>query len=159
MQGDQFWNLPQPCLPISLCVSVCCSNLPAKPAEEAQKHRQQYEEMVAQAKKRGEWMTTAQRVWMNPVLTHPCHVARSPDISPQNHFACITIIYMDCIVIGFIKSFTMVWQCMISYKQTLVCRSLENLLAWLINYLRQLCKIMHYRQNGFVAKWPDPIQQ
>ncbi|TTB70996.1 TBC1 domain family member 14 [Bagarius yarrelli] len=27
-------------------------NLPAKPAEEAQKHRQQYEEMVAQAKKR-----------------------------------------------------------------------------------------------------------
>ncbi|XP_012995888.1 TBC1 domain family member 14 isoform X2 [Esox lucius] len=28
------------------------SNLPAKPAEEAQKHRQQYEEMVAQAKKR-----------------------------------------------------------------------------------------------------------
>lgn len=29
------------------------SNLPAKPAEEAQKHRQQYEEMVAQAKKRG----------------------------------------------------------------------------------------------------------
>lgn len=33
---------------------VLCSNLPAKPAEEAQKHRQQYEEMVAQAKKRGE---------------------------------------------------------------------------------------------------------
>lgn len=33
---------------------VCDSNLPAKPAEEAQKHRQQYEEMVAQAKKRGE---------------------------------------------------------------------------------------------------------
>lgn len=33
---------------------VCYSNLPAKPAEEAQKHRQQYEEMVAQAKKRGE---------------------------------------------------------------------------------------------------------
>lgn len=32
---------------------VCSSNLPAKPAEEAQKHRQQYEEMVAQAKKRG----------------------------------------------------------------------------------------------------------
>lgn len=30
------------------------SNLPAKPAEEALKHRQQYEEMVAQAKKRGE---------------------------------------------------------------------------------------------------------
>ncbi|XP_010770949.1 TBC1 domain family member 14-like [Notothenia coriiceps] len=30
------------------------ANLPAKPAEEAQKHRQQYEEMVAQAKKRGE---------------------------------------------------------------------------------------------------------
>lgn len=29
------------------------SNLPAKPADEAQKHRQQYEEMVAQAKKRG----------------------------------------------------------------------------------------------------------
>uniref|UniRef100_A0A8C9YW88 TBC1 domain family member 14 n=1 Tax=Sander lucioperca TaxID=283035 RepID=A0A8C9YW88_SANLU len=28
------------------------ANLPAKPAEEAQKHRQQYEEMVAQAKKR-----------------------------------------------------------------------------------------------------------
>ncbi|KAJ8008063.1 hypothetical protein DPEC_G00100880 [Dallia pectoralis] len=28
------------------------SNLPAKPAEEAQKHRQQYEEMVAQSKKR-----------------------------------------------------------------------------------------------------------
>lgn len=28
-------------------------NLPAKPEEEAQKHRQQYEEMVAQAKKRG----------------------------------------------------------------------------------------------------------
>lgn len=28
-------------------------NLPAKPAEEAQKHRQQYEEMVVQAKKRG----------------------------------------------------------------------------------------------------------
>lgn len=34
-------------------VSVCSSNLPAKPAEEAQKHRQQYEEMVALAKKRG----------------------------------------------------------------------------------------------------------
>lgn len=33
---------------------LCYSNLPAKPAEEAQKHRQQYEEMVAQAKKRGE---------------------------------------------------------------------------------------------------------
>lgn len=33
---------------------VCDSNLPAKSAEEAQKHRQQYEEMVAQAKKRGE---------------------------------------------------------------------------------------------------------
>lgn len=33
---------------------ACYSNLPAKPAEEAQKHRQQYEEMVAQAKKRGE---------------------------------------------------------------------------------------------------------
>lgn len=33
---------------------VCYSNLPAKPADEAQKHRQQYEEMVAQAKKRGE---------------------------------------------------------------------------------------------------------
>ncbi|KAE8278889.1 TBC1 domain family member 14 [Larimichthys crocea] len=31
--------------------STLC-NLPAKPAEEAQKHRQQYEEMVAQAKKR-----------------------------------------------------------------------------------------------------------
>ena len=28
------------------------ANLPAKPAEEAQKHRQQYEEMVVQAKKR-----------------------------------------------------------------------------------------------------------
>ena len=36
------------------CIDVCYSNLPAKPAEEAQKHRQQYEEMVAQAKKRGE---------------------------------------------------------------------------------------------------------
>ncbi|TNN27689.1 TBC1 domain family member 14 [Liparis tanakae] len=35
-----------------LSVSVCYSNLPAKPAEEAQKHRLQYEEMVAQAKKR-----------------------------------------------------------------------------------------------------------
>ncbi len=34
--------------------SVRYRNLPAKPAEEAQKHRQQYEEMVAQAKKRGE---------------------------------------------------------------------------------------------------------
>lgn len=36
------------------------SNLPAKPAEEAQKHRQQYEEMVAQAKKRGEviWLSS-----------------------------------------------------------------------------------------------------
>lgn len=33
---------------------VCDSNLPAKPVEEAQKHRQQYEEMVALAKKRGE---------------------------------------------------------------------------------------------------------
>ena len=33
---------------------VCDSNLPAKSAEEAQKHRQQYEEMVAQVKKRGE---------------------------------------------------------------------------------------------------------
>ena len=33
---------------------VFYSNLPAKPAEEAQKHRQQYEEMVAQAKKRGD---------------------------------------------------------------------------------------------------------
>ena len=31
-----------------------CRNLPAKPAEEAEKHQQQYEEMVAQAKKRGE---------------------------------------------------------------------------------------------------------
>ncbi|MEQ2274499.1 hypothetical protein XENORESO_012867 [Xenotaenia resolanae] len=30
------------------------ANLPAKPADEAQKHRQQYEEMVAQAKKRGQ---------------------------------------------------------------------------------------------------------
>ncbi|XP_016334383.1 TBC1 domain family member 14-like, partial [Sinocyclocheilus anshuiensis] len=28
------------------------ANLPAKPEEEAQKHRQEYEEMVAQAKKR-----------------------------------------------------------------------------------------------------------
>lgn len=38
-----------------LCLMyVHSSNLPAKPAEEAQKHRQQYEEMVAQAKKRGE---------------------------------------------------------------------------------------------------------
>lgn len=36
---------------------LCCSNLPAKPAEEAQKHRQQYEEMVAQAKKRGKERT------------------------------------------------------------------------------------------------------
>ncbi|XP_041840771.1 LOW QUALITY PROTEIN: TBC1 domain family member 14 [Melanotaenia boesemani] len=35
------------------------ANLPAKPAEEAQKHRQQYEEMVAQAKKRE--MKEAQR--------------------------------------------------------------------------------------------------
>lgn len=39
---------------VRVCVCVCYSNLPAKPAEEAQKHRQQYEEMVAQAKKRGE---------------------------------------------------------------------------------------------------------
>lgn len=40
---------------------VCYSNLPAKPVEEAQKHRQQYEEMVAQAKKRGEavWQETS----------------------------------------------------------------------------------------------------
>jgi len=37
-----------------LSVFVCYSNLPAKPAEEAQKHRLQYEEMVAHAKKRGE---------------------------------------------------------------------------------------------------------
>lgn len=37
-------------------VEILCflsRNLPAKPAEEAQKHRQQYEEMVVQAKKRG----------------------------------------------------------------------------------------------------------
>lgn len=33
-------------------------NLPAKPAEEAQKHRQQYEEMVVQAKKRGNTVRT-----------------------------------------------------------------------------------------------------
>lgn len=39
---------------VCICAYVCYSNLPAKPAEEAQKHRQQYEEMVAQAKKRGE---------------------------------------------------------------------------------------------------------
>lgn len=31
-------------------------NLPAKPEEEAQKHRQEYEEMVAQAKKRGDFL-------------------------------------------------------------------------------------------------------
>lgn len=41
---------------VCVCVCICmCSNLPAKPAEEAQKHRQQYEEMVAQVKKRGEF--------------------------------------------------------------------------------------------------------
>lgn len=33
-----------------------CRNLPAKPEEEAQKHRQEYEEMVAQAKKRGDFL-------------------------------------------------------------------------------------------------------
>lgn len=47
---------------------ACCSNLPAKPAEEAQKHRQQYEEMVAQAKKRGKEHAF---VWNPPsVLSH-----------------------------------------------------------------------------------------
>lgn len=35
-------------------------NLPAKPAEEAQKHRQQYEEMVVQAKKRGDGISCLQ---------------------------------------------------------------------------------------------------
>ncbi|MGH0155422.1 UNVERIFIED_CONTAM: hypothetical protein FKN15_029802 [Acipenser sinensis] len=39
----------RPCHPSGV---PCRRNLPAKPAEEAQKHRQQYEEMVAQAKKR-----------------------------------------------------------------------------------------------------------
>ncbi|KTF76962.1 hypothetical protein cypCar_00020438 [Cyprinus carpio] len=44
-------------LPLSLAFVLCsCNgrsrNLPAKPEEEAQKHRQEYEEMVAQAKKR-----------------------------------------------------------------------------------------------------------
>lgn len=36
-------------------------NLPAKPAEEAQKHRQQYEEMVVQAKKRGDGVSFLQK--------------------------------------------------------------------------------------------------
>ena len=36
------------CVCVCVCVraSVCHSNLPAEPAEEAQKHQQQYEEMV-----------------------------------------------------------------------------------------------------------------
>jgi len=40
-------------------------NLPAKPAEEAQKHRQQYEEMVVQAKKRGDGISCLQRREVN----------------------------------------------------------------------------------------------
>lgn len=41
------------------------ANLPAKPAEEAQKHRQQYEEMVVQAKKRGDGISYLQRRKVN----------------------------------------------------------------------------------------------
>ncbi|MED6253585.1 hypothetical protein ATANTOWER_010225 [Ataeniobius toweri] len=42
----------QPLSTTALILEDRPANLPAKPAEEAQKHRQQYEEMVAQAKKR-----------------------------------------------------------------------------------------------------------
>ena len=43
---------------VELIVAWChpvssCRNLPAKSVEEAQRHRQEYEEMVAEAKKRG----------------------------------------------------------------------------------------------------------
>ncbi len=51
----------------SHCVSVC-RNLPAKPEEEAQKHRQEYEEMVAQAKKRGDFIFTHLFVPVCPAL-------------------------------------------------------------------------------------------
>lgn len=43
------------------CFFINLRNLPAKPAEEAQKHRQQYEEMVVQAKKRGDGISCLQR--------------------------------------------------------------------------------------------------
>lgn len=35
------------------CAHFLLSNLPAKPEEEAQRHRQEYDEMVAEAKRRG----------------------------------------------------------------------------------------------------------
>lgn len=39
---------------MTVILYILFRNLPAKPEEEAQKHRQEYEEMVAQAKKRGD---------------------------------------------------------------------------------------------------------
>lgn len=41
---------------MTVILYLLCRNLPAKPEEEAQKHRQEYEEMVAQAKKRGDFL-------------------------------------------------------------------------------------------------------
>ena len=43
---------------VCVCVCVCvrvCRNLPAKCVEEAQRHKQEYEEMVAGAKRRGRY--------------------------------------------------------------------------------------------------------
>lgn len=61
---------------------VLYSNLPAKPAEEAQKHRQQYEEMVAQAKKRGEVTETHPHALLPFPAAHAppfCRVKRSSE--------------------------------------------------------------------------------
>ncbi|KAF7216250.1 transcript variant X1 [Nothobranchius furzeri] len=70
------------------CLHDSSGNLPAKPAEEAQKHRQQYEEMVAQAKKKEmkeaqkrkkqledrckleESIGTAAQIWNQEILPH-----------------------------------------------------------------------------------------
>ncbi|KAE8278888.1 TBC1 domain family member 14 Spermatogenesis-related factor 2 [Larimichthys crocea] len=58
------------------------ANLPAKPAEEAQKHRQQYEEMVAQAKKRELKEAQKRRKQLEDRCKLEESIGTAPDLEP-----------------------------------------------------------------------------
>uniref|UniRef100_A0A8C5ED59 Rab-GAP TBC domain-containing protein n=1 Tax=Gouania willdenowi TaxID=441366 RepID=A0A8C5ED59_GOUWI len=72
------------------------ANLPAKPAEEAQKHRQQYEEMVAQAKKRELYnicLARAKEKWKS--IAAPASDSEPDDAGSSDRESSLELIKLD----------------------------------------------------------------